>query len=150
MDVKFKKMNVMKQLVTFGLLILVILVVSSCKDEEVNPPAEIILLDSEKSLILSLELFYYGKNINIWDESKRIVGTDGNVEFTLHQPEKYDGTDYVNVTFNLNGDAYSDFNNLNFKLKVDMNKQSVEEIEEASLDGKYLSATNLILMLGDW
>lgn len=140
----------MKQLVTFGLLILVILVVSSCKDEEVNPPAEIILLDSEKSLILSLELFYYGKNINIWDESKRIVGTDGNVEFTLHQPEKYDGTDYVNVTFNLNGDAYSDFNNLNFKLKVDMNKQSVEEIEEASLDGKYLSATNLILMLGDW
>lgn len=150
MDVKFKKMNVMKQLVTFGLLILAILVVSSCKDDDVNPPAEIILLDAEKSLILSLELFYYGKNINIWDESKRIVGIDGNVEFTLHQPEKYDGTDYVNVTFNLNGDAYSDFNNLNFKLKVDMNKQSVEEIEEASLDGKYLSPTNLILMLGDW
>ena len=150
MNVNFKKKNVMKQLVVFGLLLLVILVVSSCKDDDVNPPAEIILLDAEKSLILSLELFYYGKNINIWNESNRIAGIDGTVEYDLYQPEEYDGTDYVNVTFNLKGDIYADFNNLFFKLKVDMNKQSVEEIEEALLDGKYLSATNLILMLGEW
>ena len=144
-------MKVMKQVVLLGIPFFMILALASCKDDEVRPSTEVIVVgEAQKSFIQSLELFYYGESINIWDESKRIVGIDGGVQYAIHQPEKYDGTDYVNVTFNLNGDAYADFNNLNFKLKVDMSKQSVDEIEEALLDGEHLSATNLILMLGDW
>ena len=150
MNVKLKKLEVMKQLVVFCLLLLVVLIFASCKDDDVKPSTIMLADDLKKSLVQSLELFYYGESINIWEESKRIVGVDGGVEYEIYQPQNYDDTDYVHVTFNLNGDAYADFNNLNFKLKVDMSKQSVEDIEEALLDGEYLSATNLILVLGDW
>ena len=144
-------MKVTNQIVLLGIPFFMILTLVSCKDDEVTPAAEVIAAaEAQKSLVRSLELFYYGESINIWEESKRIVGIDGGVEYTIYQPEKYDGTDYVYVTFNLNGDAYADFNNLNFKLKVDMSKQSVDEIEEVLRDGEHLSATNLILMLGDW
>lgn len=144
-------MKVTKQLLLCGLSFLWILTLASCNNDDDAEPTEIIVIDEAgKSFIQSLELFYYGESINIWDESNRIVGVDGDVEYTIFQPEKYDGTDYVNVIFNLNGDNSAEFNNLNFKLKVDMSKQSVDEIEEVLLDGEYLSATNLILMLGDW
>ena len=144
-------MKVLKQLILFGIPFFTIIFFSACQKDDVTPTTEVIQIDGgEKSFIQSLELFYYGRNINIWEESQRIVGIDGGVEYEIFQPETYEGTDYVNVTFNLNGDAYADFNNLNFKLKVDMSKQSVDEIEEALLDGEYLSSTNLILMLGDW
>ena len=144
-------MKVTKQLLLCGLPFLWILTLASCNNDDDAAPTEIIVIDEAgKSFIQSLELFYYGESINIWEESNRITGVDGDVEYTIFQPEKYDGTDYVNVIFNLNGDASAEFNNLNFKLKVDMSKQSVDEIEEVLLDGEYLSATNLILMLGDW
>ena len=144
-------MKVTKQLLLCGIPFLLILTLASCKNDDDADPTEIIVIDgAENSFIQSLELFYYGESINIWEEANRIVGIDGDVEYTIFQPEKYDGTDYVNVTFNLNGDAYAEFSNLDFKLKVDMSKQSVDEIEEVLLDGDYLSATNLILMLGDW
>ena len=150
-NTKDKDMRVITQLLIIGIPFLGILTLTSCKDDDVTPATEeIVFNEADKSFIQRLELFYYGESINIWEESKRIVGIDGGVEYEIFQPEKYEGTDFVNVTFNLNGDAYADFNNLNFKLKVDMSKQSVDEIEEVLIDGGYLSSTNLILMLGDW
>ena len=144
-------MKVTRQLLLCGLPLLWILTLASCNNDDDAELTEIIVIDEAgESFIQRLELFYYGESINIWEESNRIVGVDGDVEYTIFQPEKYDGTDYVNVVFNLNGDDSAEFNNLNFKLKVDMSKQSVDEIEEVLLDGEYLSATNLILMLGDW
>lgn len=151
MYLKFENKEVMKQLVLFGVIFLMVITFTSCKEDDVTPTTEVIVAEeAQQSFVQGLELFYYGESINIWKESKRIVGIDGGVEYDIYQPEKYDGSDYVNVTFNLNGDAYASFNNLNFKLKVDMSKQSVDEIEEALVDGEYMSATNLILMLGDW
>ncbi|MDN5211657.1 hypothetical protein QQ020_06335 [Fulvivirgaceae bacterium BMA12] len=144
-------MKVMKQLLLFGLPVFMVLAFSSCKEDDVNPDAPILLVEEgEKTFIKSLELYYYGKSINIWDECQRVVGEDGEVDYTVYQPKKYDKTDFVNVSFNLNAAAERDFNNINFKLKVDMNKQSVDEIEEAFRDGESLTATNLILMLGNW
>ena len=144
-------MKVTRQLLLCGLPLLWIFTLASCNNDDDAELTEIIVIDEAgESFIQRLELFYYGESINIWEESNRIVGVDGDVEYTIFQPEKYDGTDYVNVIFNLNGDDSAEFNNLNFKLKVDMSKQAVDEIEEVLVDGEYLSATNLILMLGDW
>ncbi len=144
-------MKVMKQLLLFGLPVLMVLTFSSCKEDDVNPVTPIILAEEgEKTFIKSLELYYYGKSINIWDECQRVVGEDGQVDYTVYQPKKYDKTDFVNVSFNLNANAEKEFSNVNFKLKVDMNKQSVDEIEEAFRDGEALTSTNLILMLGNW
>ena len=152
MNLKLEDMSVTTRLLIFGIPFLGIITLTSCKkDDDVKPASEVIVInETQKSFIQGLELFYYGESINILEESKRIVGADGAVAYEIYQPEKYDGTDFVTVTFHLNGATYADFNNLNFKLKVDMSKQSVDEIEEVSLDGEYLSATNLILMLGDW
>ncbi len=140
----------MKKLRLLGLCLLTTAMLLSCKEEDPAPAQQIIVLEEEKTFIESLELFYYGRNINIWDEATRIIGDDGNIEYSIYQPVDYDGTDMVNVSFNINADEEEKFNNLNFKLLVDMNKQAVDGIEEAFLDGESLTETNLILVLGNW
>ncbi|MDN5200176.1 hypothetical protein QQ008_02360 [Fulvivirgaceae bacterium BMA10] len=142
-------MNNLKMLLTLSLAC-VMMMVTSCKEKDAQPQPEPIIIEKELNFIEGLELFYYGKKINIWDEAHRIVGPNGKVDYEIFQPAEFDGTDFVTVTYNLNADDTAKFTNLNFVILVDMNQQSVDEILEAYKDGETLTATNLILMLGDW
>ncbi|MEO1052056.1 MAG: hypothetical protein AAFX87_15595 [Bacteroidota bacterium] len=142
----------MKRVVkSIGMLMFLAIVptLNSCNSEETSPPI-LQILENERPFIETLSLFYYGREINIWDESERLVGGDGTLEYRIFQEEDQQGTDFVTVTFFLTGGSESSFSLLNFKLLVDLNNRSVTEILGSTQDGRDLSDVNLILLLGNW
>ena len=66
------------------------IMLSSCYQGEVpepTPPPAPIVVERELTFVESLELFYYGEVINIWDNSHDAVGADGSVEYEIWQPD---------------------------------------------------------------
>ena len=142
----------MKKLTLLSLAVaLTSLFLSSCTIEEVAPQTapEPIVLEVERGFIESLRKTFAGQDVFFFERSESIAGPGGIVEYTVFQPDDFDGTDLVQVSFAVTGGSTARFNALTYGLKVNLNNKAVSEIINVQLDGQSLSSTNLLIMLAD-
>ena len=127
------------------------LFLGSCQLEEVAPqtPPAPIVLEVERGFIESLRKTFAGQDIFFQERSQVVAGPGGIVEYTVFQPEDFDGTDLVEVSFAVTGDATARFNSLTYGLKVNLNNKAVSQIVNVQLDGRPITSTNLLIMLSD-
>ena len=127
------------------------IILSSCELEEVVPqttPSPVVI-EVDRGFVESLRQTFAGQDIFFFERSQTIAGANGIVEYTVHQPENYDGTDLIEVSLAVTGGSNAQFDALIYGLMVDLNNKAVADIVNIQLDGQSMTPTNLLIMLSD-